>query len=277
MANNGKQFELLVKAIYEEILAQNSVESIKVSHDISIRGKSGQNHQIDVYWSFKVAGETMQVAIECKDYKSPVSIGRIRDFWGALDDIGNIKGIFVTTQGYQSGAIKFAEHNKIALKTVREPTESELNPEGSIRYIELRGRLIGIENIRIIPTFDVPWILANTDFKEGDEYVLSGRNDQVKILDSNYNLLGTLLDFENKLSRHPIDTKNITSKIEFPDAYLYAPESSVRPLKLKHIDFIYDTFSQVMTNKLDLTLTAKAILKDIVTGEVFLFQKRVLN
>lgn len=275
--NDGKQFELLVKAIYKEILAQDCVDSIEVKHDVALKGKSGQEHQIDVYWSFKLAGETIQVAIECKDYKSPVSVGRIRDFWGALDDIGNIKGIFVTTTGYQSGAIKFANFQNIALKTMQKPTESELNPETSIQRIIMNGKLLGIDNIKMTPKFDVEWVIKNTDFKKGDPYTLSGRNDEIKVLDSNFNVLGTILDFENKLPRIPEQSQGLTHRFEFDDGYLHVPNLNSRPLKLQHIDFKYDTFTHEMNNTINLKLTAKAVLKDVITGELFLFNKSVIN
>ncbi|EHH1174012.1 TPA: restriction endonuclease [Vibrio parahaemolyticus] len=271
--NSGKQFELLVKAIYEEILSQDSVESIEVKHDVSLVGKSGQEHQIDVYWSFKIGGETMQVAIECKDYKSAVSVGRIRDFWAALDDIGNIKGIFVTTKGYQSGAVTFANHHKIALKTVQEPTEADLNPEGTIQQIVMNGNLLGIHNVRMMPKFDLAWVLENTEFKEGDPFHLYGRNDQVKIMDSNFEVLGTVLDYENKLPRTPENASDLTHRFEFSDGYLFAPESCSKPLKVEHIDFTYDTFTHQIQNTINLKLTAKAVLKDITTGEAFLYKK----
>ncbi|EKO3479766.1 restriction endonuclease [Vibrio fluvialis] len=275
--NNGKQFELLVKAIYEEILVQDSVESIDVKHDVTLKGRSGQEHQIDVYWAFKLAGETIQVAIECKDYKNPVSVGRIRDFSAALDDIGNIKGIFVTTKGYQTGAIKFADFQKIALKVVQEPTESELNPEGYISRIDLNGRLLCVSDVKMSPKFDIKWVLENTDIKEGTPFRLSARNDEVKVLDSNFNNLGTILDFENRLPREPENTAGLVHRFNFDDGYLHVPNGEHRLLKLEYIDFTYDTYTHMMHSKISLKRTAKAVLKDVITGEMFLFQKTTLN
>lgn len=272
---DGKQFELLVKAIYEEILEQDSVESISVKHDVSLKGRSGQEHQIDVYWSFKLAGETIQVAIECKDYNSAVSVGRIRDFSAALDDIGNVKGIFVTTKGYQTGAIKFAEFQRIALKTVQEPTDSELNSESEIESIVVNGNILYIDNVRVSPKFDLKWVLENTEFKEGDSFSFDGKNDEIKVLDSNFNLIGTILDFENKLPRSTEDSQNLQHKFEFEDGYFYVPNSNAKPWKIEYIDFTYDTHTYKTQNHINLKLTAKAVLKDVVTGEVFLFKKKV--
>lgn len=39
-------------------------------------------------------GVTHRVAIECKNYSSEVSVGKVRDFFGVLHDISNVNGIF---------------------------------------------------------------------------------------------------------------------------------------------------------------------------------------
>ena len=108
--NVNTQYELLAKAVYEEILQSQGFDTVSVEHDVKLEGSSGQKHQIDVYWQFVVAGVKHQVAVECKNYASSVSVGKIRDFSAALDDIGNIQGIFITKKDYQKGAKNFAEH-----------------------------------------------------------------------------------------------------------------------------------------------------------------------
>ena len=60
----GTGFELFVKAIYEEILDLEGYGTVTVEHDVKIFGKSGQAHQIDVYWEYKLAGVTHKVAVE---------------------------------------------------------------------------------------------------------------------------------------------------------------------------------------------------------------------
>ncbi len=92
----GTEYELFVRGVYEAVLKAEGVESIKEKHDIKLVGKSGCEHQIDVYWEFKIAGQTYRTAIECKAFNSDVAIGRIRDFYGVLADVPNLNGIFVT-------------------------------------------------------------------------------------------------------------------------------------------------------------------------------------
>ena len=49
----------------------------------------------------------------------------MRDFFGVLYDLGDVKGIMVTRKGYQEGAKKFGEHYRIDLMELREPEEGE--------------------------------------------------------------------------------------------------------------------------------------------------------
>lgn len=113
--NQNTEYEKLVQDIYQT-LHKSEFNTIKVEHNKKVAGKSGCHHQIDVYWEFEMVGEIHRVVIECKNYSSEVSIGNIRDFFGVTYDIGNVKGIFITKIGYQSGAKQFADYYNISLK-----------------------------------------------------------------------------------------------------------------------------------------------------------------
>lgn len=273
MAKAGTDFELLVKSIYEEILEKDGFETIQVSHDVKVLGKSGQAHQIDVYWEFKIAGITHRVAVECKEYKNSVSIGKIRDFHGALFDIGNIKGIFVTTKGYQQGAIKFAESVGIDLKTVYEPSEEELDALPGINTLELNSRAICIGKSEISPIFDMVWIKENTDFKHGDSFSFNGMNNEISVVDSSGKRLHSILDLENQLPRGDEPAKGLTYTFDFDDGYFFVPNSDVQPLKLKAVKYIYDVYIIDISNTVRFKTMAKAILKDILSGDYFLHKE----
>lgn len=274
MAKKGTEFELFVKAIYEEILEQDDIENIRVEHDVKVLGKSGQAHQIDVYWEFSSAGVTHKVAVECKEYKSTVSVGKIRDFSAALEDIGNIQGIFVTTQGYQQGAITFAEHKGISLKVVKEPTQEDIDAHQGIKTICLNINAICIGNVKMAPELDVQWVIDNTDINEGDSFSFNALNNEVKVIDSNFNLLGTILDFENKLPREPENTEGLTYKYDFNDGFIHIPNSSYPPLKLKALHFKYDTYTLSSQSEIKFNMMAEAVLKDIITGGFHLYNKQ---
>lgn len=54
-------------------------------HNVKLIGKSGQKHQIDVYWEYQYDNTIFKIAIECKNYNHTVSICKVRDlFWCSL-------------------------------------------------------------------------------------------------------------------------------------------------------------------------------------------------
>jgi hypothetical protein len=130
------EYELLTQSIYNEIMAKEGVANVDVQHNISIQGRSGAEHQIDVYWEFKQAGITHRVLIECKNYASSLTLEKARNFFGVLHDIGSCVGIMVTKTGYQAGAAKFCKHYGIALKLLRKPKEEDW--EGRIKEIHIK-------------------------------------------------------------------------------------------------------------------------------------------
>lgn len=263
----GTDFELLVKAIYEEILSLDSVENTIIEHDLKILGKSSVSHQIDVYWEFVRAGIKHRVAVECKDYKGKVSIGKIRDFNDALNDIGNVNGIFVTSSAYQSGAIEYAKHCGISLMCVSEPSDHDLRTIDGIRTLVVNGNALCISNIQMQPYLDAEWVLNNTDITEETLLTFDGMTDAIKVVDKDYNLLGTILDFENKLPRKPENTKGLIYEYNFDDAYFHVPDCGFPPLKLKKLKFGYDTITYTTRSETHFEHIAQAIIKNVVTGE----------
>ncbi|MEY4893969.1 MAG: hypothetical protein RL751_779, partial [Bacteroidota bacterium] len=94
--NEDVGYEKFAQSIYQTLLDNEDIKPTKVQHNVDLLGRSGCKHQIDVYWEYEIAGIVHRVAIECKNYNtSNISIGRVRDFFAALTDIGNISGIFV--------------------------------------------------------------------------------------------------------------------------------------------------------------------------------------
>ena len=56
-----------------------------------------------------------RIAIECKEWNTPVTKGEVGEFVAKLNDLNNISGVMVAKSGYQSGARQFAEANGIQL------------------------------------------------------------------------------------------------------------------------------------------------------------------
>lgn len=134
-------YELLTRSIYQTILNKDALNTIDVKHDISIRGRSGVEHQIDVYWEFKQAGITHKVLIECKNYSSALTLEKARNFFAVTHDIGNCSGIIITKVGFQSGAAAFCKHYGLSLKLLRAPTEEDWKGRIKTIHVNVRPRV----------------------------------------------------------------------------------------------------------------------------------------
>lgn len=123
--NKNTEYELFTQEVCQLLSMYSGLQSSSVKHDVKLKGKSGQEHQVDVYWEYEKDGKVHRVAIECKNYNQKISIGKVRDFFGVLYDIGNIKGVMACKKGYQDGAKKFADYYGISLKEIRAPKDGE--------------------------------------------------------------------------------------------------------------------------------------------------------
>jgi hypothetical protein len=119
MIRNGTELEEYVKHVYSSLLNMKD-EGVVVSRRAVLRGKSGANHEVDVYYEFKRAGIRHRVAIECKHLGRPVEKGDIAEFEGKVRDIGGVKGVVISNSGYQEGAIQYASHWDILLLTTND-------------------------------------------------------------------------------------------------------------------------------------------------------------
>lgn len=111
-----RSYEMRVRQVLEERLrAESSTTQVTVFHDRKYPGASGHEHQIDVSCEVVLAGCRILILAECKKYAQRVNISDLLEFVGRLRDIGAHKGIMVTTVGYQEGAMRIAEENRVAL------------------------------------------------------------------------------------------------------------------------------------------------------------------
>ena len=51
--NDNIEYEKFAQEIYNEILKNLYVKNMEVMHNVKLIGKSGQKHQIDVYWEYQ--------------------------------------------------------------------------------------------------------------------------------------------------------------------------------------------------------------------------------
>ncbi len=148
--NPNTEYERFTQEVYQQLLSCQHPNIANVQHNIKLKGRSGCKHQIDVYWEYEKDGVNHCVAIECKNYKNSISISKVRDFFGVLNDIGGIQGIMVTTVGYQKGAKQFAKGYGISLKELRSPRAGEtLIGEIDLRFhVEKKSTLFKVDEKR---------------------------------------------------------------------------------------------------------------------------------
>lgn len=135
MKKSGKQYELLTQKIYQALLNYDDMKSdyhkIDVKHNVKLKGRSGNTHQIDVYWEFELAGVVYKTIIEVKDWENEVKQMHLHAFKTVIDDIpGAVSGIFVSRNGFQKGAKIFADSYGIKLV--------QLTEEAGEFYIRIR-------------------------------------------------------------------------------------------------------------------------------------------
>lgn len=156
---NSTEYELFVRDIQQILLKAQALESIRVDHNIKLKGVSGQEHQIDVYWEYRIAGVTHRVALECKLHKTRVDLGVVRDFWGVLDDVSGLRGVIISPVGFTSGAKTYATSKGIGLKVFREAKDADYKERLRAIHINLTARLP--LNPRLQMNLDESWLASN--------------------------------------------------------------------------------------------------------------------
>lgn len=266
-------YEKFAQEIYQTLLNSEDIKLTKVLHNVDIVGRSGCKHQIDVYWEYEIAGVKHRVAIECKNYNtSNISIGRIRDFFAALTDIGNINGIFVCKQGYQSGAIKFADYYGINLKELRVPKESDW--EGRIQTIKINLSALHMNIKQRETVFDDNWIKNKLPALTADQqFQINGNNNEILIKDKDGNKITDLYELDNKLPHEWKDDLNKEHEYKWDDAYIQV--EGLGSIKILSLKYIYDV---QMTKPEEIIIsgkdTAKAILRDVKSGTIKFFDTK---
>lgn len=240
--NPNTEYEKFAQEIYQGLLNEEIIKAIQVQHNVKLRGKSGQLHQVDVYWEYELAGVNHKVAIECKNYNKPVSVGKVRDFYSVLSDLNNVNGIMVTKVGYQKGAKEFAAHYGINLKELRLPNKEE----SIIGRLELN---FNISITRCLFLLDDEWAKSNINLEGYRKYLMffSGDNDwtttdyfpletlpDAKICDKNGIPIVSFDELEDKLPSENTEPEYI---FNFEDAYV--DTRNMGRVKIKKVKYVF--------------------------------------
>lgn len=108
MISDDKYYELLTAGI-----ARLSIPDADVEWDCTIDGR-----QFDVIVKFKAGLHVVMLAFEVKAKSRPTSVEQIDAFVTKARDAGAGKAVFVSTTGFQSGAVAVAKRHKMDLFTL---------------------------------------------------------------------------------------------------------------------------------------------------------------
>jgi hypothetical protein len=269
------EYELLVKSVYEEILVQEGVDNVEVSHDQKLKGKSRVEHQIDVLWRFRRAGIEHLVIIECKNYGRMVELGDVRSFHSVVEDMVGAKGVMVTRVGFQSGAKAFAEHQGIGLKLLRPPLDEDW--EGLIKNADVHITAKSFDRQR---QPSVNFLVPGQFAAEVAGATPKGSGVDIQLLDKDGNPksppMGRWLSSAVPMLDKPAGGPYI-HRIALADTYLRfeRPGAGDSLVPIDFADVTYYISESEQTVKISGGDLVKYVLKDFVTRNVEHFQRRV--
>lgn len=111
--NDGRQLEKIVSLIQKTLI---NVPDTKLFTNHKVKNTSGREREFDLFIESRINDMLIQIAIECKDYKTAIPVGLIESFHGKCSRIPSInKKVFVSKSGFQKDAINAAKEFGIEL------------------------------------------------------------------------------------------------------------------------------------------------------------------
>lgn len=253
MAKLGDNYEIFVRTIFQAILdseCYGEQKNLTVERKKIICDNAGINREFDIYWEYELGGIIYKTVIECKDYSSPVSVEKIDALIGKLQDLPDIKGIFATKKGYQKGAQRKAEKNKIDLLIVREVDDSDFTlADGTplVKNINIKIETYIPSKILSFNTIlDGKWIAENLKIDPKNlPAKQSFRNDQVFIENIDTGSETSLLELLNTFVKPVAVTQDgiFEKSVQFNNAFIKYADGT--KYKLVGYKVKYKTFKPI--------------------------------
>lgn len=106
-----QKLELLVASIQQQL-----APGAKVTHNAKVEGKLSETlRQVDVLVEHSIGQYEIRIALDCKDYKTPVDVKAVEEFHGLMVDIAAHRGALVCPAGFTKSAKKRARKLEIEL------------------------------------------------------------------------------------------------------------------------------------------------------------------
>ncbi|PHR74232.1 MAG: restriction endonuclease [Arcobacter sp.] len=227
--NNGRDYEKFVANLQQALLDAEQITNqtnIIIELNKKIIDNCGIEREFDLYWEYSFGGLIYKTIIECKDYNSNISIDKIDALIGKISDIPDLRAVFATKKGYQSGAKTKAEKNKIDLLIIREQNDSDWQDKDGNSLLKIINIAIHMnmpaQITKFEPHINGDWINENTDIDISKPLTMSGLNNEIFIEDIDRNKKYSLFDLSNKLTTLGSEEFGIFSKNEkFDNAFIY--------------------------------------------------------
>ncbi len=290
MHNNGRAYEQFVALLHQALLNAENItdqKNIEIQLNKKIIDACGIEREFDLYWEYELIGITYKTVIECKDYNSKIPLEKIDALIGKTRDLPDIRAVFATKKGYQSGAKQKAEHNKIDLLIVREQNDSDWQDIDGTPYIKeivINTHILLPATItKFDPLIDANWIKENTDLDLNSPLNLSALNNEIFIEEIPAEKY-SLQDLSSRLAPINGDKYGKFSKQElFDEAFISGPNFRYKLkgynveyiLSEPHIEQMVIDFSKELIGVIEYLQkgTKKSIFKKGITKESLLANK----
>lgn len=108
------QFEIFCLETVKAYAEREELKDFKINHNQKIETYDS-TYQIDVFAEYTALGCNHKVIIECKHHAGNIKRTLVTDLYTKMQSIGAQKGILISTSGFQSDTVKFAQVHGIAL------------------------------------------------------------------------------------------------------------------------------------------------------------------
>lgn len=149
MANNGKNLEKVVYLVQQVLKTDPNA---KIYQNYFLLNDRGEKREFDVVIQTSINDFQLTIVIECKDYNKAVSVDKIEAFEGKCNRVKAVsKKVFISTNGFQSGALTAAADFCIELYQVE-----DFNPEVILSWFPIKrlGVAFEVGNIELLVDLD---------------------------------------------------------------------------------------------------------------------------
>lgn len=108
------EYEVFCTEFLKGYAEEENLKDFAIQHNVVTSADDG-NYQIDIYATFVAMGVKFTVLAECKRYTQPVKRDYVVLLEAKVRSLGAQKGILISTSGFQSGAVEYAQKHGVSL------------------------------------------------------------------------------------------------------------------------------------------------------------------